>query len=160
VIVLALSYAAGGYVAARMARFDGIRQGIGVWVVALLMTAALGLTAWLGGGDVNFLRNLDLPRIPVDEDGDFTTGAAIATAAIAVATLLAAIGGAIAGERFHRAVDEAGVDLASQPEWQPKAEADADPDTVAEPDTVVDSEPDQESEPDGGFRPGRAGNPD
>jgi hypothetical protein len=138
VIVLALSYAAGGYVAGRMARFDGIRQGIGVWVVALLMTAALAVTAWLGGGDVNFLRNLDLPRVPVDESGDFTTGGAIATAAIAVATLLAAIGGAMAGERFHRAVDEAGVDLAAQPGWKPKAS----------------------EEQEAGFQPPPPGNPD
>jgi hypothetical protein len=108
VAILALSYAAGGYVAGRMARFDGWRQGLGVWAVALLMTAALALTAWIGGGDVNPLRALDLPRVPVDEGSELTAGGAIATAAIAVVTLVAALGGGIAGERFHRAVDEAG----------------------------------------------------
>jgi hypothetical protein len=139
VLILALSYAAGGYVAGRMARFDGARQGLGVWVVALLMTGALALTAWIGGGDVNVLRNLDLPRIPVDEAGSVTSGGIIAIAAIAVATLLAAVGGAVYGERFHRAVDEAGLELGvSDPEWQPKAEKEAEDD--AKPETEAETE--------------------
>src|SRR3954463_7362281 len=35
-VVLFLAYLAGGYVAGRMARFDGARQGIAVWVLGLL----------------------------------------------------------------------------------------------------------------------------
>ena len=35
-VVLFLAYLAGGYVAGRMARFDGLRQGIAVWVIGLL----------------------------------------------------------------------------------------------------------------------------
>src|SRR5262249_10227974 len=34
--VLCLSYLTGGYVAGRMARFDGWRQGLGVWLVSAL----------------------------------------------------------------------------------------------------------------------------
>src|SRR5262245_19512608 len=37
VALFALACAAGGYVAARMARFDGWRQGLGVWLLGLLM---------------------------------------------------------------------------------------------------------------------------
>lgn len=119
VAILAISYAAGGYVAGRMARFDGWRQGLGVWLVALIMTAALALTAWIGGGDVNPLQSLDLPRIPVDESGEYTRAGAIATVATAIVTLLAAIGGGVAGERFHRAVDEAGVELGVSGDGEP-----------------------------------------
>ncbi|MDP9228820.1 MAG: hypothetical protein M3M99_07140 [Actinomycetota bacterium] len=109
--ILALSYLAGGYVAGRMARFDGWRQGLGVWLLALLMTAALAATAWLANGDVNPLQALELPRIPVDEGSGLTRGGAIAVAATAVLTLAAAIAGGVAGESFHRAVDEAGFEL-------------------------------------------------
>jgi len=110
VAILALAYLAGGYVAGRMARFDGWRQGLGVWLLALLMTGALAITAWIAGGDVNPLEDLELPRVPVDEEAGLTTGGAITLAVTAVATLGAAIAGGIFGERFHRAVDEAGVD--------------------------------------------------
>ena len=109
VAILALAYLAGGYVAGRMARFDGARQGAGVWLLALLMTAALAAAALIAGDDFNPLASLELPRIPVDEEAGLTRGGAIALAATAVATLLAAVGGGIAGERFHRAVDEAGL---------------------------------------------------
>jgi hypothetical protein len=111
VAILALAYAAGGYVAGRMARFDGWRQGLGVWLLALLMTGALTITAWIAGGDVNPLESLDLPRIPVEEEGGLTSGGAIALAVTAVVTLAAAVAGGVIGERFHRAVDEAGVDF-------------------------------------------------
>jgi hypothetical protein len=109
VAILALSYLAGGYVAGRMARFDGWRQGLGLWLLALLMTGGLALAAWIGGGDVNPLDDLELPRVPVEEEAGLTTGGAIALTATAVATLGAAIAGGIFGERYHRAVDEAGI---------------------------------------------------
>ena len=110
VAILAISYLAGGYVAGRMARFDGWRQGLGVWIVAMAMTAVLALTAVIAGGDVSPLESLDLPRIPVDEEGELTGAGAIALAVVAVVMLLSAIGGGVGGERFHRAVDEAGAD--------------------------------------------------
>jgi hypothetical protein len=75
------------------------------------MTLALAGTAWIAGGDVNPLESLDLPRIPVEEGAGLTSGGIIATVAALVVTLLAAIGGGVAGERFHRAVDDAGADL-------------------------------------------------
>jgi hypothetical protein len=74
------------------------------------MTAALTLTAWLAGGDVNPLESLELPRVPVEEEGGITTGGLVALALAAAATLGAAVAGGILGERFHRAVDESGAD--------------------------------------------------
>jgi hypothetical protein len=32
-VVLGIAYFAGGYVAGRMARFDGARQGVAVWII-------------------------------------------------------------------------------------------------------------------------------
>lgn len=114
IAILAIAYLAGGYVAGRMARFDGWRQGLGVWIVALAMTAVLGLTAWIGGGDVNPLESLDLPRIPVEENGDLTRGGEIALGIAAVTMLVTALLGGILGERFHRAVDEAGAEYGDE----------------------------------------------
>jgi hypothetical protein len=110
--VLFLSYYAGGYVAGRLARFDGAGQGFGVWIFGLVLTAAFAALAALAGSEWNVFEKLDLPRIPIDE-GTLTTGGAITLAAIVLGTLLAAIAGGKVGERFHRKVDRVAFDTAS-----------------------------------------------
>ena len=105
--VLVIAYGCGGYVAGRLARFDGARQGFGVWVFGLLVTAALAGLAAIAGAEYNVLERFDLPRIPIDE-GDLTTGGAIALAGALLLTLVAATFGGKAGERFHHRVDRAG----------------------------------------------------
>ena len=62
-----LAYYCGGYVAGRMSRFDGARQGIGVWVIALAVTVVLALAAVIAGDEYNVLERLDLPSLPVGE---------------------------------------------------------------------------------------------
>ena len=109
IAVLALAYYAGGYVAGRMSRFDGARQGVGVWVFGLLVTIALAVLGAVAGSEYNVFSQLNLPRIPIDE-GDLATGAVIALIAALVATLLAAIAGGKVGERYHRKVDRAGYE--------------------------------------------------
>ena len=107
-VVLAIAYFLGGYAAGRMARFDGARQGLGVWlwgIIAALVVAALAL---IGGSEYNVLDALSLPRLPIDS-GTLTTGGAIALAASLVVTLGAAVLGGKAGERFHRKVDRVGA---------------------------------------------------
>ncbi len=52
------------------------------------------------------LKQLQLPRIPVDE-GSLAAGALIALAAILLGTLLASIIGGKTGERYHRKIDRA-----------------------------------------------------
>ena len=106
-VVLFLAYLAGGYVAGRMARFDGARQGIAVWVIGLAVVLVLAVAGLLFGAEYNVLERLDLPRIPIDE-GTATTGGIIALVAVLVATLLGAILGGKLGERYHRKVDRAG----------------------------------------------------
>ena len=106
-VVLAVAYYAGGYVAGRLARFDGARQGFGVWVIALAITVLLAVAGALLGAEYNILNQLDLPRIPVDE-GALTTGGLIALALALLVTLFAAVAGGKVGERFHRKVDRAG----------------------------------------------------
>jgi hypothetical protein len=105
--VLLLAYYAGGYVAGRLSRFDGGRQGLGVWLFGLLATVIIGVAGAIAGSEYNVLERLDLPRIPIDE-GDLTTGGIIALAAILLGTLLAAVLGGKVGERYHRRIDRFG----------------------------------------------------
>jgi hypothetical protein len=108
VLVLALAYYAGGYVAGRLSRFDGARQGLGAWLFGLLVTIVLAVAGAVLGSEYNVLAGLDLPRIPIDE-GALSTGGLIALAAILLATLVAAILGGKVGQRYHRKVDRAGL---------------------------------------------------
>ena len=105
--VLAAAYYAGGYVAGRMARFDGPRQGLAVWLLGLIVTVLLAVAGVLLGAEYNVLSGLNLPRIPVDE-GALTTGGLIALAAVLNGTLLAALAGGKAGSHYHRKVDRVG----------------------------------------------------
>jgi hypothetical protein len=103
-VALLVAYYAGGYVAGRMARFDGARQGIAVWAIALAVTLVLAAAGLVLGAEYNVFEQLDLPRVPVDE-GTLTTGGIVALAAIALGTLLAAIVGGKAGDRYHHRID-------------------------------------------------------
>jgi membrane protease YdiL (CAAX protease family) len=109
-VILFLAYLAGGYVAGRMARFDGARQGIAVWVIGLVVVLALAVAGLLFGSQYNVLQQLNLPRIPIDE-GTATTGGIIALVAVLLATLLGAVLGGKMGDRYHRKVDRAGFDV-------------------------------------------------
>ncbi len=104
--VLAVAYFAGGYVAGRMCRFDGARQGLAVWVIGLLGVIVTATAGTAFGAKYNVLNRLDLPRIPVDE-GTATTGAIVALSAVVVLSAIAAVLGGKAGERYHRKIDRA-----------------------------------------------------
>ena len=105
--VLAIAYYCGGYVAGRMSRFDGARQGIGAWAVGLLVTIGAAVLAVIAGSEYNVVERANLPRLPIGEE-TLTTGGAIATVAIVIGTLLFAALGGVAGARYHRKVDRAG----------------------------------------------------
>jgi hypothetical protein len=108
-VALFLAYLAGGYVAGRMSRFDGAKQGLAVWVIGLVVVLLLALAGVVFGSQYNVLAQLDLPRIPVDE-GTATTAGIISLVAVLVATLVGAILGGMLGTRYHRKVDRVGFD--------------------------------------------------
>ena len=91
-----------------MSRFDGARQGLGVWLIGLAVTVLLAAVGAIAGSEYNLLGQLNLPRIPIDE-GSLATGAAIALALLLIATVVAAIFGGKVGERYHRKVDRVGL---------------------------------------------------
>jgi hypothetical protein len=103
-----LAYFAGGYVAGRMARFNGIGQGLMVWLWTVILAAGVALLAIVGGGQLGVLATLNsFLRFPVG-DGQLSTGGVIAAIAVAASALLGAVLGGITGVHYHRKVDRAG----------------------------------------------------
>jgi hypothetical protein len=101
---LAIAWYCGGYAAARMARFDGARQGVGVWVWTLVIGAALAIAAVIGGSEYDVFQQLNLPNVAVG-DASLTTGGIVTLAAAVVVTLVFAVFGGMAGDRYHRRID-------------------------------------------------------
>jgi len=106
IVVLLLAYYTGGYVAGRMSRFDGARQGLGVWVVGLVVTVLAVVAGVAFGSEYNILDRVSLPRLPIPTD-QMTTGGIIAGVVILLGTLLAAMAGGKVGHRYHDKVDRA-----------------------------------------------------
>jgi hypothetical protein len=108
-VVLFVSYYCGGYVAGRMARFHGLRQGMAVWLWAVMIAAVVAVLAALAGNQYDVLSRLNsFPRIPVSQ-GNLTNGGLIALVVIAAGSLGGALLGGQAGMIFHRKVDRAGL---------------------------------------------------
>ncbi len=108
-VVLFLGYLAGGYVAGRMARFHGVRQGLGVWLWGVVIAVALSITAAIVGSQSTILVQANLPQIPFTSSG-FTWQAILALVAVLLVTLLGAILGGLLGMRFHRRIDRFAAD--------------------------------------------------
>lgn len=107
-VVIFVAYFAGGYVAGRMARFSGAKQGLAVWLWAVIIAAVVALVVALTGSRFNILADLNaFPRIPLDE-GDLTTVGIITAVVVAIVSLGGAVLGGLAGMRYHRRVDRAG----------------------------------------------------
>lgn len=104
-VVLVLSFLIGGWVAGRMARYDGGRNGLLTALSFVALAAALsGLGAWVGS-EYDVLDEFELPQW--FRDGDYTTEAIISAAAAVALSLLAGWLGGKLGERYHRRADDA-----------------------------------------------------
>jgi len=109
-VIIFIAYFAGGYVAGRMARFNGVKQGIAVWLWALIIAVVVAILGAIAGDRLDVLANLNgFPRIPVNE-GQLTTAGIITAVSVLLISLLGAILGGLTGMRFHRRVDKAGLD--------------------------------------------------
>ncbi|XAS65452.1 hypothetical protein VUN84_07365 [Micrococcaceae bacterium Sec5.8] len=108
-VVLFVAYYCGGYVAGRMARFDGAKQGIAVWLWAIIVAIIVAIAGAIAGSRFNILANLNsFPRIPLNEN-ELSTGGILVLVAAVIITLGGAVLGGLAGMRFHRKVDKAGL---------------------------------------------------
>ena len=100
---LLVAFLVGGWVAGRIARYDGGRNGVltAVWVLVLAAVTS-GLGAWLGEKYDVFPS----VRLPQWFSADARTGAALASGLVALLVMLLAgwLGGRW-GERYHRRAD-------------------------------------------------------
>jgi hypothetical protein len=103
-VVLFIGYFAGGYVAGRMSRYDGGRQGFAVWVIGLVVTVIAAVIGVVFGREYDVIERVDLPSVPIPDD-TLTTSGIITLVAVVIGTALAAVFGGKAGHRYHDKVD-------------------------------------------------------
>lgn len=101
-----LAYFSGGYVAGRMARFNGVGQGLMVWVWGVIGAGAAALLAITGQFNVLTTINSFL-RLPLVE-GQLNLDGVIAAIAVAAIALIGAVLGGLTGVHYHRKVDRVG----------------------------------------------------
>jgi hypothetical protein len=100
-IALFLAYLIGGYAAGRLARYDGVKNGLGVVLWTVLIALILAILGTILGASFNVASQLNLQ---VDA-GMLTTVGLISLAVTLLVMLLAAALGGFMGERYHRAID-------------------------------------------------------
>lgn len=104
-VIMFVAYYSGGYVAGRMARFDGIKQGIAVWGWALVVAIVVGVLGAVA--DNEYTGSVGMPQVSFDESTTTTTILAIVF--VLLVSLVGAMLGGLAGMRFHRRVDRTGL---------------------------------------------------
>ena len=105
VLLMSLAFYTGGYVAGRLARFDGGRQGFGVWMISLLLAVVAAGAGAILNGQYDLIGRVDRPDVPLTND-TLTTGSIIVAAALVVMTLLFALLGGKTGQRYHDKIDD------------------------------------------------------
>ena len=104
-VIAFVSYYGGGYVAARMSRFDGARQGFAVWLWAVVVAIVVAIVAAVAGAKFDVLSTLNtFPRLPVDQ-GNLTGTGIVALLLLLAITLLGAVIGGAGGMRYHRRLE-------------------------------------------------------
>jgi hypothetical protein len=101
-----LAYFSGGYVAGRMARFNGVGQGLMVWLWGVIGAVAAAMLAIIGQSNVLITIN-SFVRLPLVE-GQLSVEGVIAAIAVAATALIGAVLGGLTGVHYHRRVDRAG----------------------------------------------------
>jgi hypothetical protein len=101
-VVVFVAYYCGGYVAGRMARFDGAKQGVAVWLWSILFYVAAALLGVIAA------RTAPTPTTQLvlpDAIANGMVPALISGVIGLVLALLGAVSGGLGGMRFHRRVD-------------------------------------------------------
>src|SRR5205823_6315800 len=102
-VALALAYFIGGYTAGRMARFDGVKNGIGVVIWTIVVGIILGVVGVFIGTRFNVASQLYLTI----DAGTLTIAGVISLAITLLVMLGAAAFGGRLGAEYHRKIDRA-----------------------------------------------------
>lgn len=110
IAVLAASFV-GGWVAARIARFNGVANAMGMAIWLLFLVAVFAALGTFVGQEYNAFRRVGLPDWFAQLSADDVTSIAIVAAVVGVVMVLlgAVLGGAI-GDAYNRKVDAAVAD--------------------------------------------------
>jgi hypothetical protein len=103
-VILFVAYYAGGYVAGRMARFDGAKQGVAVWLWAIIISVLAAIAGAIGSRFGLFSAVGSIAQVPINGQTLTVAGIVGIVAALALSLLGAVLGG-LAGMRYHRKVD-------------------------------------------------------
>jgi hypothetical protein len=112
-VILFVSYFAGGYVAGRMARFSGVKQGVAVWLWAVIIAVVLGVIGLVVGNQAAAGQQFE--RLGVPSLQDLAGPGLIGLLIIAAVALVGAILGGLTGMRYHRKIDRTDFDALENP---------------------------------------------
>lgn len=102
IVVTFVAFFVGGWVAARMARFDGRKNGliVALWMLTLVVVfGALGIWA---GAEYNVFAQIDMPDwVSTWDNEEVVTAAALAASAAALAMFGGAYLGGAVGENYN-----------------------------------------------------------
>jgi hypothetical protein len=113
--ILMIAFFTGGYVAGRVSRFDGGRQGRGVWLLGLFVTILVAALGARLGIQYEVFPQADLPSVPIRTD-TLSVGGVFTLIAVILGTRMSAVSGGKAGQRYHLAVDRAVISAAMRHE--------------------------------------------
>lgn len=105
-LVVLVAYFCGGYVAGRMSRFDGARQGVAVWGFALLFSLLAAVAGFVLGDRYDLRVDVPVPTLGLSAT-DLSLAGLAALGVLLLLTLGAAAAGGRLGIRYHAKVDRA-----------------------------------------------------
>jgi hypothetical protein len=110
-LVVLVAAFVGGWVAARIARFDGVINGVGMAIWLLFLVAVFAALGAFVGQEYNAFQRVGLPDWFAQLSADDVTSVAVVAAVVGIVMVFAgaALGGAI-GDGYNRKVDAALTD--------------------------------------------------
>lgn len=105
-VIWFVAYFGGGYVAGRMARFSGVKQGIAVWLWMIAIGIILAIIGAIAGQ--NLMSTMGgMPSLNIDPTA-MTWGSIISLLLVLAVSLGGAVLGGRTGMHYHRKVDRTG----------------------------------------------------
>ena len=106
-VIWMIAYYTGGYVAGRMSRFNGGRQGVAVWVLGLFVTILVAVLVVVLGDHFGIQYDVfqrALPSVPIPSS-TLTVDALATLVAVVLGTCMSAVLGGKAGLRYQAKID-------------------------------------------------------